>query len=277
MRCHQALPYLERLVDSELGPLRRFWVLRHLRGCPACAARRDELLELRARIRSEAPRYTAPAELRARVGPLLAQARPNSYPRWGWVGAGAVLGSALTILVWFAGTLFWEHRMDEDLAHAAVNAHVRATLDNAAIQVASSDQHTVKPWLSARLDYSPPVRDLAAGGFPLVGARIEKFDGLPVATLAYRYRQHTVDVFVRPDWFRSQSSASRSIRGFNVVQLKAHGMDWLIVSDTNLDALGALARQLAEDLPGPASSVDTESYTCAKLSASMSRNAPRNK
>ena len=264
MRCHQALPDLERLVDGELGLWRRFWVRRHLRTCPACAARRDGLLELRARIRSDAPRYAAPAGLRARVQPLLEQARPKSYPRWKWAGAGAVVGSVLTILVWSAGTVFWEHRMDEDLARAAVNAHVRATLDNAAIQVASSAQYTVKPWLSARLDYSPPVRDLAADGFPLVGARIEQFDGLPVATLAYRYRQHTVDVFVRPDWLGPQSSPPRTIRGFNVVQLKAHGMDWLIVSDTNVDALAALARQLGQDAPRTGPSVDTEGFTRAK-------------
>ena len=136
--------------------------------------------------------------------------------------------------------------MDEDMARAAVNAHVRATLDQTAIQVASSDQHTVKPWLSARLDYSPPVRDLAATGFALIGARIERLDGQPVATLAYRYRQHTVDVFVRPEWLGSRSSAPRTIRGFNVVQVRAHGMDWLIVSDASVDALAALARQLAQ-------------------------------
>ncbi len=153
--------------------------------------------------------------------------------------------------MWLAGTAVLHHRADEDVALAVVNAHVRATLDKRLTEVASSDQHTVKPWLAARLDYSPPVRDLAAAGFVLVGARIEHLDGHPVATLAYRYRAHTVDVFVRPDWMQSRSLAQRSIRGFNVVQVEAQGMDWLIVSDANVEALASLARRLAEGAGSP--------------------------
>ena len=63
------------------------------------------------------------------------------------------------------GTAVIDWRANEDVAVEAVTTHVRATLNNHLIEVASSDQHTVKPWLSARLDYSPPVQDLANEGF----------------------------------------------------------------------------------------------------------------
>src|SRR5438034_11604292 len=97
------------------------------------------------------------------------------------------------------GTTVLAWRASEDFAVAAVGAHVRAALNNHLIEVASSDQHTVKPWLSARLDYSPPVPDLSRDGFTLTGARLEYLAGRSVATLVYRYRDHTIDVFVRPE------------------------------------------------------------------------------
>ena len=112
--------------------------------------------------------------------------------------------------------------------------------------MASSDQHTVKPWLSAHLDYSPPVVDLASENFPLVGARIDYLEGQAVAVLVYRYRQHTVDVFVRPQWIRSGAFLPRSIRGFHVLHAEGQGMDWLAVSDAAADALAPLMRRLTD-------------------------------
>ena len=87
----------------------------------------------------------------------------------------------------------------DDLTSRVVGLHTRATLGNYLIQVATSDRHKVKPWLSARLDYSLPVIDATHAGFPLVGARIDELDGRPVATLVYRRGDHVIDVFVRPD------------------------------------------------------------------------------
>jgi len=125
---------------------------------------------------------------------------------------------------------------------------VHATLGNQQIQVASSDRHTVKPWLSARLDYSPPVRDFAQDGFPLVGGRIDYLDRHPVATLVYRVRNHTIDVYVRPETAtRVAPSALRTIRGFNVAHATGSGMDWLAVSDVNADELTGFVQKLARE------------------------------
>jgi anti-sigma factor RsiW len=125
---------------------------------------------------------------------------------------------------------------------------VHATLGNQQIQVASSDQHTVKPWLSARLDYSPPVRDFAQDGFALLGGRIDYLDRHPVATLVYRVRNHTIDVYVRPETrSRVPPSALRTIRGFNVAHATGSGMDWLAVSDVNPDELAGFVQKLARE------------------------------
>jgi anti-sigma factor RsiW len=150
------------------------------------------------------------------------------------------------VLAWVLGTAVIDWRANEDVAVEAVATHVRATLNNHLIEVASSDQHTVKPWLSARLDYSPPVRDLADEGFALSGGRLDTLDKHRVATLVYRYRQHTIDVFVRPELARAPT-ALRTVRGFNVAHVTGSGMDWLAVSDVSADVLTAFVQRLAQE------------------------------
>src|SRR5258708_3462761 len=106
--------------------------------------------------------------------PLRASAPPRSLPtgdRWRWLSGGVLAGCAASVFAWMLGTTVLAWRANEDVAVAAVAAHVRATLGDHLIEVASSDPHTVKPWLSARLDYSPPVQDLANEGFALIGGR----------------------------------------------------------------------------------------------------------
>ena len=251
MRCAKALPYVDAFADGELRGLRRLAVGRHMDACPTCAARKDDVLALRARIRTEAPRFAAPPALRAKVAavadglPFSEARHVRAASRWRWVGGGALAGCALTVLAWLAGSTVMDLRANENIALAAVKAHVRATLANQLTQVASTDRHTVKPWLSTRLDYSPPVIDLAAEGLALVGARIEYLDGRPVATLVYRYREHVVDVFVRPDLMRPGSRAPQTIRGFNVLPFEGRGMEWLAVSDASMEALTPLVRALS--------------------------------
>ena len=145
------------------------------------------------------------------------------------------------------GTAVLDWRTNEDLAVEVVTTHVRATLGNHRVDVASSDQHTVKPWLSARLDYSPPVRDFASAGFALVGGRIDYLDRQPVAALVYRYRDHMIDVFVRPPTAHPAPAPLRTVRGFNVVHAVGAGMDWLAVSDLNAAELSSFVEKLARN------------------------------
>ena len=205
MKCDAAR--VEAYADGEIPAWRRFALQPSPRRLPGVrrAPRRSSLdaaTGCAARYRaSPRPTTCARKSWRCRtVLPPRVASRALRDRRWRWTAAGALAGSLVTVVAWLAGSLALDRRTGEDIAAAAVAAHVRATLSHELIQVASSDQHTVKPWLSARLDYSPPVRDFAAEGFPLVGARIDDLDGHPVATLVYRYREHTVDVFVRPDW-----------------------------------------------------------------------------
>lgn len=248
MNCNEAATLVAGYADAELNGLRGRSIEQHLRGCTACSAKHQGVLTLRARIRAEVPYFRAPAALRERVRALsrsAAAVRPRPEPaRWRWLTGGALAGCAATVLAWVVGSALIDWRANEDIAVEAVATHVRATLNSHLIEVASSDQHTVKPWLSARLDYSPPVQDLADEGFALAGGRLDTLDKQRVATLVYRYRQHMIDVFVRPESAHAPS-APRTVRGFNVVHATGSGMDWIAVSDVSPDVLAAFVQRLA--------------------------------
>jgi anti-sigma factor RsiW len=252
MNCNEAAALTAAYHDGELDPAQSRALEQHLLGCTACAARRDELSTLRARLRREAPYHAAPRALRDRIAAALPasvplRAAPLRGQRWRWLSAGAFAGAAATVFAWMLGTALLETRDADALAAEAVADHVRATLGKRTIEVASSDQHTVKPWLSSQLDFSPPVKSQVGDGFTLVGARLDYLDRHPVATLVYRYRQHGIDVFVRPATRASHAVPPVTVRGFNVSQAIGTGMEWWAVSDVAPDVLAAFVLRLAHD------------------------------
>jgi len=254
MNCRQVEDPVGAYADGETDALRSFSIRRHLARCARCAAAHADILSLRARIRAEVPSFDAPPALRARVRAMASAvdaavpARPRvPRQRLGWMAGGALAGSAATLFAWTIGSSLVASRAGDDFAVAAVATHGRAALANQLIQVASSDRHTVKPWLSARLDYSPPVVDLASEGYPLIGGRIDTIDSRPVATLVYGHGLHTVDVFVRPLESGRTPGPTRSMRGFNVVQASGRTMEWLAVSDAEPAAVTTLVKRLARE------------------------------
>ncbi len=112
--------------------------------------------------------------------------------------------------------------------------------------VRSTDQHTVKPWFLGKVDFSPPVEDLSAKGFPLVGGRLDYVAGKPVAALVYQRRQHTINLFVWPAVEPGGPFAARSIRGFQVRRWIRNGMSFWAVSDLNEAELGEFELALVE-------------------------------
>src|ERR1700730_15638805 len=254
MDCKQAETLVAAYTDGEVDALRTYSIGKHLLGCAGCTARQQSILALRERIRAEVPYFAASPALHARVratgGAGRASVRPQSRPtsdRWRWLTGGVLAGCTASVFAWMLGTTVLAWRASEDFAVAAGATHARATLSDHLIEVASSDRHTVKPWLSARLDYSPPVQYLANEGFALIGGRLDYLERRPVATLVFRYRQHTIDVFVRPETSSAPTSTPRTLHGFNVARASGPSMDWLAVSDAEPAVLSAFVERLARE------------------------------
>ncbi|HEX2650541.1 MAG TPA: anti-sigma factor [Burkholderiales bacterium] len=216
--------------------------------------REEKEREISAVVREKADYHRAPPSLAADVLAAL-PANPASAPRarfsartWQfWLAQGAAFAGVAVLT--FAATVAWL-RPGEDERHAEdiLAAHVRATLGQHTIDVASSDQHTVKPWLSTRLPYSPPVADLSAQGFELTGARIDRAGGRPVAVLVYKRRQHTIDAYVWPAR-EAVGGIGLSRDGFQLERFGSEGWTWWLVSDLNKNELDDLARLLARGAP----------------------------
>ena len=256
--------WLDALLDDELDAAASLALQRRLCAEPALQRRFEERRALRDAVRAQATRHPVPDALRAHMDALLATPVParagvsrGRVPARLRVAlpaavAGALVATLGTLLVVDPG-VFTLHRQDAVAAQQsaeaseAVSAHTRALLVDHPIEVASSDQHTVRPWLSARLNFVPPVVDLAPQGYPLLGARRDVLSGQTAAALVYRHGAHVISVFVRPaePGAPAAAEATRVVRGFNVVERTQGGLAFCFVSDLNPRELLALADLLA--------------------------------
>lgn len=214
-------------------------------------------------VKAKATRYEAPTELRRGIADALRRsdampAAPQHAARgagWRqWLNLGVAFACGVIASVAVTGFLLMPDSQDR-LAQEVVSGHVRSLMVAHLADVASTDQHTVKPWFAGKLDFSPPVYDLASEGFPLTGGRLDYIERRPVAALVYRRRQHTINVFVWPSSGDALSeSRPRSLQGFNLAAWKDSGMQFWAVSDVSANELQTfvqlMRKQSASSPPG---------------------------
>jgi len=241
---------LSAFVDQELDLQSHLAIEREAAADESLRQRIDELRRLRQSIREGATYHAAPSELRARLArlapaapvetrasqmprPSAGRAAVDALSRWlAWRPLAASFAFAALVLA--TGNVAWLRLQGEErLADDVVASHVRASLGQHVVDVASSDHHTVKPWLSARLDFSPPVIELSLPDSTFLGGRVDYLDGRPVAALVYRQGQHLVTSFVWPASGGDTDPAFARQRGFETAHWVRGGMNRWVVSDLN--------------------------------------------
>jgi len=274
MNCEEATKLMDGYLDGELDPITSQTIEQHLRECRNCDQAYKTHGSLIRVIGNAAPYYKAPAELRERIQSSLREemvARPMRnvgrdvqplFPRrqpgprtvllgtsWNWLAlAAAILLAA--IIGWNLLPRLQRPGPDQLLATQLIGSHVRSLMANHLTDVASSDQHTVKPWLDAKLDFAPPVVDLASEGFPLIGGRLDYLDNRPVAALVYQRRKHFINLFVWP----GEAAAARPVmamshQGYQLLHWADPDFNYWAVSDVSANDLQTFKQQFAAQTP----------------------------
>lgn len=278
MQRDQALLDIHAFVDGELGVERQLEIERAMADDPVLRSRVAQVRDVRAAVRDDATYHPVPEALRARIEAMTAStdaprrataprdASPRTVPSatpsareawarwWDWRPLSAAM--AATVALSFGMHLYLDReRRETRLVDEVVASHVRSTLGEHAIDIASSDHHTVKPWLSSKLDFSPPVRDTGIGSAVFLGGRVDYLDGRPVAALVYRQGPHLVDAFVWPVTSGDRGVSFSTARGYQIARWTRQGMCHWVVSDVNRAEFVDLVNRLSstsDDRPPPA-------------------------
>jgi anti-sigma factor RsiW len=239
MNCQSTRDLLNGYADGELDLVNHLQIEGHLASCLACSRVYENHSALRTAAADSSLYFHAPPDLKRRIIAGLGDGESPPVKKirsWNWISALA----AASVIVVFAFFLFLKPgpSNDELLVREIVSSHIRSMMANHLTDVPSSDQHSVKPWFDGRLDFSPPVVNLTAQGFPLTGGRLDYIGSRPVAALVYRRRQHFINLFVFPSTDNSGSANETSVRqGYNVIRWNRSGMSFWAVSDLNLNEL----------------------------------------
>ena len=231
--CPDQTMLLHGLLDGELDAANALACEAHLKTCEACHAELLRQRTLREAIAAPGVAYRAPSSLRARIEASLEQAaaaparrRPRTIAPWAASGAISAIAASLAIVV--VAPTFGDSQVESQL----VASHVRSLLANHLTDVETSNQHVVRPWFNGKIDFAPPVPELADKGFPLAGGRLDYVEGKVVPAIVYHRRLHTINVFVWP----AKGTRLLPIRtgrrdGYSLIEWKRGGLEFWAVSD----------------------------------------------
>jgi anti-sigma factor RsiW len=253
MTCNDVRNLVHASLDGELDLMRQVEIDDHLRQCQACEAVYESQRALQAALKADGLYFAAPVPLQRRVhASIRAAAAPTRWWLRGvslsWLGAAA---AAIVVAALITKPIVSRRSQAEQVAQEVVSAHIRSLMASHLTDVPSSDQHTVKPWFAGKLDFSPPVIDLNAEGFPLVGGRLDYVEGRPAAALAYRRSQHVINLFV---WPSSSNADVREVflarQGYNALSWTRDRTNFWAVSDLNAVELRQFAQLIRARVGG---------------------------
>jgi len=227
MNCEGVDRFLDLYLDRELDPIQSYQLEQHLNGCPSCRGLAQELQNFRSFFRCNAPVYLAPPKLRANVLAAVRREKPKSeltFFRRPWIYAAAVLVVGLCALA----ILIPDNA--KELSGQAVARYSQSLATDHLVDIASSDQQVLKPWFAARLGFMPPLADLQAPGYTLLGGRTDIIQNRPVAALVYQHDKSSVTLFCWPPNNGLLSKSNYLIAGSNVYTWGNAKCNYIVVS-----------------------------------------------
>jgi len=227
MDCPTCEAMVDAYVDGELTAIESAAFEQALEICPGCRRRLADARAVSDALRA-LPAAPAPDLLRARIERELRTiaGRPRQRLRWSAMAASLIVAIGIG---WLAGSLIGHGTRETD---ELIAGYIRVAMSDHGVEVASSDRHTVKPWFAGRIDYSPPVHDLTAQGFPLLGGRVDLVDGRKVAVLVYRRNQHRLALTLWPSSSAGNAAPGLSQRdGFALADWRHGGFEMRAVAD----------------------------------------------
>jgi anti-sigma factor RsiW len=231
-------------ADCQTGLIQRFFLNRHIARCPSCLAELEAIQAMRAALRTNLPVHRAPPALAMRIASALPREAPPPKSRQRFrfdFAATAIAGGFAGVALTLAVTRLTP--ASDPMIADVVADHVRSMMADHLTDVGTSDQHTVKPWLSARLDLSPVVKDFVAEGYPLVGGRLDYVDAHRAAAIVYRRDKHVINLFAFVSSDRSDSPPKQEFQnGFNIVGWRMGGLTYVAVSDVEAAQLRTFVR-----------------------------------
>jgi len=255
VNCAETQKWIHAYLDGELDLTKCLEVETHLDECPNCKTIHDNLMLLRKGFQEPSLSYAMPARVEsgiaaalgfaADVSPAPARLRILAGLRWFAAGVATCAIASFALLqspLWHNG----ETTTDAVTTQEILDSHLRSLEVGHLEDVVSTDKHTVKPWFNGKISFSPPVNDLAADGFPLIGGRLDYLGSQPAAVLVYHFKKHIINVYV------TMPSASLP-QSLNVSAVTSHGyhiecwcdrdMALTAVSDVNVQELTRFVAQ----------------------------------
>jgi mycothiol system anti-sigma-R factor len=246
LTCTEVQAGIHGYIDGELDAVRNLEIEQHLQQCAVCAQAYEADQALRRVISGNAQYFPAPTDLRKRIQSSIRQAGKSEpiFPTmpWRWLAVAASV-AFVVILTWALIPSLHGVDAEQLVAQEVVSNHVRSLMVDHVADVMSSDRHTVKPWFTGKLDFSPPVKDLAKEGFPLVGGRLDYLDNRPVAALVYQRQNHRINLFIWPATDDTQVNPRALMRqGYHLFHWSKAGMTYWAIADLNETALQDFVR-----------------------------------
>jgi anti-sigma factor RsiW len=249
VNCQETCELIHAYADGELDLVKNLDIDQHLRDCPACARTHAEIQEVRRAIQAGSLYFPAPPELQARIRSSLPTVRRATATRHSFAGRWLALAASLALFAaggWTLGRFGAPSRGEGLVEQQLVDSHIRSQmLPGHALDVESSDRHTVRPWFEhgGKLDFSPPVPDLKVQELALIGGRLDYLDNRPVAVLVYKLRKHLINLFIwRSDVATDTPIETRTQQSYHLATWKRGGLTYWAVSSVSADELGNFAR-----------------------------------